>query len=983
MANLKIHTIKFLYDNPYGEFVAGDILDVYLDTDDALAEEFITTSVGVTVEKNGSPLASSSTFITTRGSGAYVVSFLSYNVRFCKNELLITTGFEHYFPFGQYVAFYNPSCEINTSVCNLIVDGQPEVVNATGDLNADGQITVTATSSNPIQYSLEPFIYGSGQSSGTFTGLLPGTYRIWIKDSNNCSRDVSVTIRVDYAYGDRFILEYKDLKGFQTKVLVKKKDYIGVLDEICGSGSPFSIDLRGEGSGNKFEPLLSTKGTIQLLSRVDSQFLEFYTNDPNLYIVEYWKDFGAGYLQYWTGKILPNQYSESYKFPPYYVDVVATDGLPELRDFFLMQEDGQRYEGEISLIKLIAQLLQPLGLGLDILVACNLYAEGMDSTDSDDPFDQSYIDYEVFYLQSTFPPYDFILTSLLEPFGCRIVQWENRWNIIRVEELRDSFDYRIFDYNGDYVSNGTYQPVQSVGSDLIFVNPDQFLEIRPGFGNIRVNYILGLKPNILKNGDFRLKQYLDEGEYKYEIDKEGWTLSLSDYSMSESYENIDTGVAYVITAGLEISSSENGGEAYILSESYNIKQGIDNQIKISIRLKVNGAYDAFFGVKFRSQLSYVKVRMIVQYGLNYLAGDGTWTTTENEVIFYLTTTDEFQQFEIIAYQPTEGDPDDGEDFNIKLFHPYPYHAQFHTVASLEAFQTYSTILGGQVIPTGYKTELRVFPLASDDDLYYYELEETTDAEDFPYVIEPDDYATLTNERKWVLKNKVNVANITVPVAIDFIKVQFLHNKQLPFDTIIRTVSGEKNNKSILEKNLILGSSGNLIETEDRQVWEGGEIIGYEERIIKPRTRGETRVVYVPIYANGQKPVLTTATVTTNILAYELIYAGFLRDSSGEGYELWTRDGYAESDKLHGIFLQQYAGQYKRSWRLLRGSIRNKNSFFGLLNTLSEAGFIYLPISLTLDDKQCITNGEFLELMDSNPASTSSGFTSGFKQIAYR
>jgi gliding motility-associated-like protein len=56
--------------------------------------------------------------------------------------------------------------------------------------NNDGQISVTATGINPLQYSI-----GNGfQSSNTFTNLATGNYTITILDNNGCSSDTSVFV---------------------------------------------------------------------------------------------------------------------------------------------------------------------------------------------------------------------------------------------------------------------------------------------------------------------------------------------------------------------------------------------------------------------------------------------------------------------------------------------------------------------------------------------------------------------------------------------------------------------------------------------------------------------------------------------------------------------------------------------------------------------------------------------------------------------
>lgn len=67
--------------------------------------------------------------------------------------------------------------------------------------NDDGQIFVTATGINPLQYSI-----GNGfQSSNTFTNLATGNYTITVLDNNDCSSDTSV-----------FVLEINPVNAFFT-----------------------------------------------------------------------------------------------------------------------------------------------------------------------------------------------------------------------------------------------------------------------------------------------------------------------------------------------------------------------------------------------------------------------------------------------------------------------------------------------------------------------------------------------------------------------------------------------------------------------------------------------------------------------------------------------------------------------------------------------------------------------------------------------
>lgn len=967
MAEVLAVKYEFLQNNPAGTFVAGDIVEVYLEETevDVVSYSYLLTD-GAKVYHNGSPITSGVIINQLLLGGTDQVNKTVYSP-FCVGTVLIRPGEFFAFPYCQYINQKDHySCAVNPPTCNLIFVGTPTVTPASGASTADGVISVSATSSNTIQYNINSdFVYGAGQTSSTFSGLLPGQYRIFLRDSANCGANTLITIPFTSGYGAIYRLEYDDLAGYTTRIDITKRGYSGSVSEIKGSGSPFILSLTGEGETDKFTSVLPSKATLNLTSETEGFFSSLYTNDRNLFRVEYYKDFGSGNELLWTGKILPFNYQEQIKSPPYYISVVASDGLPELKDLYLIHPDGQKLFGTVRLIKLISYCLSFLKLDLNIRVACNMYATTMDTTDADDPFDQAYIDYETFYLATDQPSLLFVLNSILDTFNARIVQWGNKWNIIRTEEVGDTIAYREFDSLGDYSSNGTLDLLKEVkypdqGGLMWRAFPNK--ELRPGYGTIKVNYKLGLKPNIFNNGDFRLKSvFVGNNQYSFTINKDDFTIYKANYTLNESFEKIDDGnIALVITGGESMLTNSLGGSAYVQTAAYFVKMGSNNQIKINIRYKVNRVSAIFGSTVYKIEVPYVKVRMAVQYGSLYLQGDGTWSTTVSTVDFFVTTFNEYQESEIVAQQPTAQTPISGMYMTVKLYHAYGYYAQFGSVASLQGFSTYSA--SQQVIPTGYKTELRdAFTYPSY--IYFYELEETTDSASGYDIIRPTDYHATNNPRQWVKKSRSLVGTVSganvFGFAIDRIQGTFLTDGKEPIDTIIRKATAEPLNKEVFEKDLIIGSYSNLITTETNFSPSLG--------------------IWFPDSGSG------ISITTTNVLSADLIYAGWLRSSSGTGYEYWARDGVSEEAKLHAIWLTSYASQYSRSWELLRGTLTGRNVYFGLLNVLSETNNsdkVYLPISLDIDDLRNEVSGEFLEMIGLTggagfPSSPGSPFTSGF------
>lgn len=968
MADILIRRIHWIENNPYGTYVSGDELEIYYD--DAAVDPAVGGGLydGISVFLNGVEVFTGADIRVGPPADRSLTYFIEQKLvnSLCVDTYLVEfPRFTMAFPWYLPLYFANhPTCAVNPPTCDLIIVGTPQVITASGPTTADGIITVTAQSSQTIQYKINSdFVYNDGtghQSTGEFTGLLPGQYRIYLRDAFNCFANILVTVGFSNTYGALYRLEYDDPVGGVTKIDITKRDYSSGVTEVKGANIGFERSLKGEASQDKFEAILATKATVYLTSETNFAFSGLYTNNPEEFRLQFYKDDVLKGVY----KVLPQQYSEDYKAAPYYVSVVATDGLPALRDYVFLQDDGQRFHSSMKAIELIAFILKKTKLELNIRCAINLYATGMDTTDDDDPLDQAYVDCDTYYLNEAEPTLDYVLRQILEPFGARIVQENAVWNIVRVEELRGEYDYREFDSEGVYDSNSSYDPilsVQPVGTPgFHFSDVDHHMTLCPGYGKIRVFYRLGLRENILENGDFRLTStyFPAVNQYAFDLDTFGFQLVSPGYAVTSTWEDIGQGnVAWKIEGGLPVATT---GESYIQSDAYNIKMGVANSLKISIKYKLPPPV-AYGLTPIPINIPYQKVRIRVKYGTKYLLSDGTWSSDENFLIIYATEFDKYLETDFSATQPDAGAVS-GYDFDIRVYHSYIYHAEFAIFDDLRAKVTYDS--PDPVLPLGTRSEVSAF--GALESIYYYELEENTDAESEPLIIRPDDYHAVDNPVQWILKTRIvktYFTSFTSPFYIDHLRVAFLTSGSPPVDTILREINAEPRNTAVLEKEVTHGSYQNLITTIPQ--WDFG--IG-------------------KLTASSGA---TLSLLTTNVLAADILYAGYFRASDGDGWTTWTRDGIDEESSLHLILLQQYAAQYKKSWRRLTGSFYSQSHYFNFLNVLkivNDSNRLYLPISPTIDDKNNRVRGEFLELIDitsgagadgSNTSPFTSGFTSGF------
>jgi hypothetical protein len=970
MAEVTVYRIQFLVNNPYGTYVAGDKLDVRVETTELTVnlDGFnIIHTPGVHTYLNGIQIYSGPQVVFANS----IVSLEYFKPNICIGTSLFVPANNPYsqFPYLTYATEANsPSCSITPITCDLIVVGTPIVTPTSDDVTSDGEITINATSSAAIQYNLgSDFLYGSGQVGGTFSGLAFGFYRVYIRDAKNCAANVYVEVPVTDTYGVLYQNNYFDkLTGLATKIEILERGYAGSPIEYKSGGVPILVTMRGEGQG-KFTGLLPVQADISLISETNQQYIDLYTNDPDKYRVKYYKETGtetllmedsgdilmensgsllteslAGLNLKYYGKLLPFLYQEDYAATPYEIKVTASDGLAELKDFSFLQKDGLRFQGSMSLIKIIAYCLSYTKLDLPIRVACNLYADGMDITADDDPLDQAYLDVECFYLQDKDAKLSDILFAILKPFGARMVQWDGYWNIVRVEEMAALYDYREFDKDGNYVSNGAFDPVLNVDypngvGDVLFAGIPN-LELQNGYGRIMVTYNLGLDDNILKNGDFELvtRYETTSDDYVPVLNKQGWAFVNGNYPLQEGYEVIEDNNAAWAFYNPD-TTIQGLGNAYILSDSYPIKMGVGNRLKISLRCKVDAPN------QFPPR--YIAIRMMVKYGDLYLVGDGTWVATENILTFFANKLNQYDTYEVVAQQPDSGTPLDGMDLTVRVYHAHAYYTDFNSTTTLREFDT-------ENLPEGYRVTYKdpTATASSGEYVYYYDLLVNTDPESGLTLIAPDDYGAGNGFKKWVLVDYLAINDPQANFAIDFVKMQFQYNGADPIKEIVRTATAEPRNKLELKEELIIGSSAEFITTEGNIYFDYG------------------RILY------GEQPRVSL--IRTNVLSYDLVYKGWLKDSTGLiAWNDWKRDDVNESEQLHNIFLKSNVNQYKRSWRLLRGSFVSKTSLIGMLNSFKEvndSNRLYVPVSLSLDDKMNTASYEILEIIPNEGGSDGSG-----------
>ena len=157
------------------------------------------------------------------------------------------------------------------------------------------------------------------------------------------------------AYSIKYLFKFESAAGTTREIRVLKDGYSGdVIQRPLGRAPMLKKQQNGPVHGTSLEFFAECN--------VDREFIEFYTSNPKDYRV----DLYAGSTLLWQGYITPELYSEPDIAPPYDVQVVATDGVGELKLY------DYAAQGTVTLRNLLAGLLTRTGLGTDIYLISSL-----------------------------------------------------------------------------------------------------------------------------------------------------------------------------------------------------------------------------------------------------------------------------------------------------------------------------------------------------------------------------------------------------------------------------------------------------------------------------------------------------------------------------------------------------------------------------------------------------------------------------------
>lgn len=236
------------------------------------------------------------------------------------------------------------------------------------------------------------------------------------------------------AYGKKFRYIFESKNGSKIEIFILKKNYLGdVITRPLGRAPLLKRDSNNSIYGTSLEMYAECK--------VSNEYASLYTSSADEYKVELYKN----NVLIWTGFITPELYSEPDTAPPYDVQIVATDGLGELKRYpFTL-------EGAYSISQVLAWILEKSSLSLNLQVLSTLKGDNVDA--------MSVMIMPDHWYGSTC--YD-VLQRLLASMHAVITQHNGKWVLFRETDIRS----RISNNGLQVTENGAsaYLPVVSFGS---------------------------------------------------------------------------------------------------------------------------------------------------------------------------------------------------------------------------------------------------------------------------------------------------------------------------------------------------------------------------------------------------------------------------------------------------------------------------------------------------------------------------------------
>lgn len=351
------------------------------------------------------------------------------------------------------------------------------------------------------------------------------------------------------AYGVLYEFRRTSTNGADMLITISQKDYNGAVKKRALGRAPV---IKRDNNGH----IYGTSCELYAECLVDGEFSHLYTSDAYEYKVEVYKN----NTLIWMGFVSPELYSEPDIAPPYDVQIIATDGLGELKNFNFQKR------GVASILDHLDTLKDKTGIETSWNIVSDLRFikdDGAASTEHDILSVKLNLDHE-----EGNSYYD-VLQGLLSSLNANITQHNGRYLIFRETDFISKADYagvEAFDETGSKInllvaSFGTMKSNQwwPVGQLTTVIEPAK-------------NHLTLKSPNHYKSNVLSF---------------DDWTMSgLTSYSDSDNayvLPGADSAITQTINFGHEV-----GYRLGLRVRARNVGEAGEEEQKIGIKVEVDG-----------------------------------------------------------------------------------------------------------------------------------------------------------------------------------------------------------------------------------------------------------------------------------------------------------------------------------------------------------------------------------------------------------
>lgn len=316
-----------------------------------------------------------------------------------------------------------------------------------------------------------------------------------------------------------YLIEFKDFLSLDWSIEVMQDLTVDPgQTTLLATGNPLTIEFNAD-SDEFNDPLRTSKAICRVYSQTDFQLLPLFASE-DLSAPVYIK---CGGNDYWQGFVKANEYEEPYTCPPYPVSITAVDGLSLLKNMLFKYQttepDDTYYEGRTLISEILINIAAKIGF-TGFTEYINIYETNMSKDEEDSPFDQTYVDVDIFKDMYC----DEVLQEILKPFNAVIRQVAADLVIYRPTELPGAIVYGRKFTNSTSKSGVSITPEQFINrsatpTDLLQF-PNSVLMQKGPAKKITLTQDYGNKESWIDN--FELKGETFDG---VTVSYQGWTTS--------------------------------------------------------------------------------------------------------------------------------------------------------------------------------------------------------------------------------------------------------------------------------------------------------------------------------------------------------------------------------------------------------------------------------------------------------------------------